>query len=157
MTTTTATTISTDTLVTLRNHERGIQTYPSIGQEADYIAGHPESTLTRRSSFNFHEYQSGRPGFGTIRVFGHETFHGSGCGYNMHPHHNFVICAFVLSGQLTHVNTKLGRTDELEQDDYYVFSAGSGGKHAELSILGRGLERHLRLVSARTAAGPPDL
>ena len=135
----TPTVTPTATSFTLREAERGIHTYPSIGHEADYIAGHPDATLTRRSSFNFHEYQTGRAGFGSIRVFGEETFHGLGCGYNMHPHHNFIICAFVLSGRLTHVNTKLGRTDELEQDDYYVFSAGSGGKHAELSISGEDL------------------
>jgi quercetin 2,3-dioxygenase len=127
---------ATDTSFVLRSDERGIHTYPSTGPEADYIAGHPESTLTRRSSLNFSDYQSGRAGFGTMRVFGQETFHGAGCGYNMHPHHNFVICAFVMSGTLTHVNTKIGRTDEVEQDDFYVFSAGSGGKHAELSISG---------------------
>jgi len=58
-----------------------------------------------------------------------------GCGYNMHPHHNFIICAFVLEGELTHVNTAgEGTVDQLRQGDYYVFSAGSGGKHCELSI-----------------------
>lgn len=123
----------------LRSDERGHHTYPSTGPEADYIAGHPESTLTRRSTLNFGDYQTGRSGFGTMRVFGDETFHGMGCGYNMHPHHNFVICAIVLSGVLTHVNSKLGHTDEVEQDDYYVFSTGSGGKHAELSISGEDL------------------
>lgn len=133
---TTATTATDVTSFTLRDRERGIHTFPSIGHEADYIAGHPDATLTRCSSLNFGPYQDGRAGFGSMRVFGDETFHGPGCGYNMHPHHNFIICAFVLSGQLTHVNTRLGRTDELEQDDYYVFSAGSGGKHAELSVSG---------------------
>jgi redox-sensitive bicupin YhaK (pirin superfamily) len=91
--------------------------------------------VTRASSFNFHDYQSGRPGFGPIRVFGDEVFHGAGCGYNMHPHHNFVICAFILQGELTHINTAgSGMVDQLRQGDYYVFSAGSGGKHSELSI-----------------------
>jgi quercetin 2,3-dioxygenase len=70
-----------------------------------------------------------------MRVFGEETFHGVGCGYNMHPHHNFVICAFVLEGELTHINAAgTGAVDRLHQGDYYVFSAGSGGKHSELSI-----------------------
>ena len=62
-----------------------------------------------------------------MRVFGDEVFNGAGCGYNMHPHHNFVICAFVLQGMLTHVNT-IGKVDQLSAGDYYVFSAGAGGK-----------------------------
>lgn len=119
----------------LRDHERGHDVIRSDGTRASYIAGHPDGFVTRASSFNFHDYQSGRPGFGPIRVFGDEVFHGAGCGYNMHPHHNFVICAFVLQGELTHVNTAgSGMVDQLRQGDYYVFSAGSGGKHSELSI-----------------------
>jgi quercetin 2,3-dioxygenase len=119
----------------LRAHERGHDLIRSDGTRSSYVAGHPDSFITRESSFNFHDYQSGRPGFGPIRVFGDETFRGAGCGYNMHPHHNFVICAFVLQGELTHVNTAgRGMVDQLRTGDYYVFSAGSGGKHCELSI-----------------------
>jgi quercetin 2,3-dioxygenase len=119
----------------LRSQERGHNRISSEGPSASYVAGHPDGFLTRESSFNFHEYQGGRPGFGTLRVLGDETFHGTGCGYNMHPHHNFVICAFVLDGELTHINTVgTGAVDRLHQGDYYVFSAGSGGKHSELSI-----------------------
>jgi redox-sensitive bicupin YhaK (pirin superfamily) len=117
----------------LRARERGHDRISSTGQDSAYVGGHPDSFITRESSFNFHEYQSGRPGFGTMRVFGDEVFNGPGCGYNMHSHHNFVIAAFVLQGQLTHVNT-VGNVDQLHEGDYYVFSAGSGGKHTELSI-----------------------
>jgi redox-sensitive bicupin YhaK (pirin superfamily) len=132
-----STTITPDasTSFVLRAADRGHGRYLSTGASSSYIAGHPEAVLTRESSFNFGPYQEGRAGFGKIRVFGEELFQGLGCGYNMHPHHNFIICAFVLSGQLTHVNT-LGHADELHADDYYVFSAGSGGKHCELSITG---------------------
>ena len=97
------------------------------------MAGHPDGSITLRSSFNFHEYQSGRPGFGKIRVFGDEVFTGNGTGYNMHPHHNFIIMAFVLRGTLTHINT-IGKIDVLKPGDFYIFSAGSGGKHSELNI-----------------------
>ena len=119
----------------LRAKDRGHDVVYSEGSASSYVAGHPGSFISRDSSFNFHQYQSGRPGFGAVRVWGDETFHGAGCGYNMHPHHNFVICAFVLEGELTHVNTAgRGTVDQLRQGDYYVFSAGSGGKHCELSI-----------------------
>jgi quercetin 2,3-dioxygenase len=119
----------------LRARERGHEVIYSDGSASSYVAGHPGSFISRDSSFNFHQYQSGRPGFGAVRVFGEETFHGAGCGYNMHPHHNFIICAFVLEGVLTHLNTAgQGMVDQLRQGDYYVFSAGSGGKHCELSI-----------------------
>jgi quercetin 2,3-dioxygenase len=121
----------------LRSGERGHNLIRSTGKRSSYIAGHPDGFVTRESSFNFHEYQSGRPGFGAIRVFGDEVFAGYGVGYNLHPHHNFVICAFVLQGELTHINTVgRGAVDQLRQGDYYVFSAGSGGKHCELSITG---------------------
>jgi quercetin 2,3-dioxygenase len=118
----------------LRAKERGFTDMKSTGPTSTYVAGHPDARLTRHSSFNFNDYQSGRPGFGKLRVFGDEVFSGAGCGYNMHPHHNFVICAFVLQGQLTHVNT-VGNLDQLSRGDYYVFSAGSGGKHCELNLL----------------------
>ena len=117
----------------LRAGERGFSRLVSTGINATYVAGHPDGVITRHSSFNFHEYQSGIAGFGSIRVFGDEVFSPGGTGYNMHPHHNFIIAAFVLSGALTHVNT-IGKVDELRAGDYYVFSAGSGGKHAELNI-----------------------
>lgn len=118
---------------TLRDADRGYGRYPSTGAASSYIAGHPNAVLTRRSSFNFHEYQSGRAGFGAVRVFGDEIFSGAGCGYNMHPHHDFAICALVLQGELTHINT-VGNVDQLRPGDYYVFSAGSGGKHCELNL-----------------------
>ena len=119
----------------IRNAERGHDMITSDGSRSSYIAGHPDGFVTRASSFNFHEYQGGRPGFGPVRVFGDQIFHGAGCGYNMHPHHNFVICAFVFSGELTHINTAgAGMVDRLQAGDYYVFSAGSGGKHSELSV-----------------------
>lgn len=117
----------------LRAGERGYSYLPAVGLNASYVAGHPDGVITRHSSFNFHEYQSGIPGLGAMKVFGDETFTPNGTGYNMHPHHNFIIMAFVASGALTHINT-IGKVDELLADDYYVFSAGSGGKHSELNI-----------------------
>lgn len=117
----------------LRDEDRGHSRLPSTGGYAEYVAGHPDAWISRESSFNFREYQTGRPGFGGIRVFGDEVFSGNGAGYNMHPHHNFIIMAFVLRGALTHINT-IGKIDVLKPDDYYIFSAGSGGKHSELNI-----------------------
>ncbi len=117
----------------LRAEQRGFDRIVSTGESAGYVGGHPDAFITRWSSFNFHDYQEGRPGFGTIRVFGDEAFHNPGCSYSMHRHHNFIICAFVLSGRLLHVNT-LGQADELGSGDFYAFSAGSGGLHAEINL-----------------------
>ncbi|WP_343737436.1 pirin family protein [Achromobacter sp.] len=117
----------------LRAHDRGFEKFLSTGEASSYIAGHPEGMVTRHSSFNFGAYQSGIPGFGRIRVFGEEVFSGTGSGYNMHRHHDFIICAFVLAGTLTHVNT-VGNIDQLGPNDFYAFSAGSGGKHSELNL-----------------------
>jgi len=117
----------------LRAGERGYNKILSAGKTAAYVGGHPDAFVTRYSSFNFHEYQEGRPGFGRIRVFGDEAFHSPGCSYSMHRHHNFIICAFVLGGRLTHINT-LGKIDELLPGDYYAFSAGAGGYHEELNL-----------------------
>lgn len=117
----------------LRAHERGYNQFLSTGEASSYIGGHPDAVLTRYSNLNFGPYQKGRTGFGRLRVFADETFSGSGCGYNIHPHHNFIICAFVLKGQLTHINT-VGNIDQLSAGDYYAFSAGSGGKHCEVTL-----------------------
>jgi redox-sensitive bicupin YhaK (pirin superfamily) len=116
----------------LRADERGYNRILSTGATASYVGGHPDAFITRFSSFNFGEYQDGRPGFGRIRVFGDEAFYHPGCSYNMHRHHNFIICAFVLNGKLTHINT-LGGLEELGPGDFYAFSAGSGGLHEELN------------------------
>ncbi|NOG74120.1 pirin family protein [Roseicella sp. DB1501] len=121
----------TETFV-IRAAERGFDRL-TAKDNPTYVSGHPDGFITRHSSFNFHEYQSGRAGFGHIRVFGDEVFTGAGTGYSMHPHHNFIICAFVLDGRLTHLNT-LGHIDELGRDDFYAFSAGSGGQHCEVNI-----------------------
>jgi quercetin 2,3-dioxygenase len=117
----------------LRANERGFNKIVSSGATAGYVGGHPDAFITRWSSFNFHDYQDGRPGFGHIRVFGDETFHSPGCSYSMHRHHNFIICAFVLAGKLTHLNT-LGNIDQLGPGDFYAFSAGAGGFHEELNM-----------------------
>lgn len=117
----------------LRSGERGFTRLASTGINASYVAGHPDGVITRHSSFNFHDYQSGIAGFGKMRVFGDEMFTGNGTGYNIHPHHNFIIIAVILQGSLTHINT-IGKIDVLGPGDYYIFSAGSGGKHSELNI-----------------------
>jgi hypothetical protein len=122
-----------ETSFVMRADERGYNKFLSTGESSSYIGGHPEAILTRHSSFNFGPYQSGRHGFGRLRVFGDEVFSGAGCGYNIHRHHNFIICAFVLQGELTHINT-VGNIDQLTPGDYYVFSAGSGGKHCEVNL-----------------------
>ena len=121
------------TCFVMRAEARGYNKLQSTGPHASYISGHPEAVLTRHSSFNFGPYQSGHAGFGQLRVFGDEVFSGPGCGYNMHRHHNFIICAFVLQGELTHINT-VGNFDQLTSGDYYAFSAGSGGKHSEVNL-----------------------
>jgi len=116
----------------MRADERGYNKILSTGATASYVGGHPDAFITRYSSFNFGEFQDGRHGFGRIRVFGDEAFHHPGCSYSMHPHHNFIICAFVLEGKLTHINT-LGGLEDLGPGDYYAFCAGSGGLHEELN------------------------
>ena len=68
----------------LRADERGYNKILSTGSTAAYVGGHPDAFITRFSSFNFREYQEGRPGFGRIRVFGDEAFHHPGCSYSMH-------------------------------------------------------------------------
>ncbi|MGJ7506549.1 pirin family protein [Variovorax sp. GT1P44] len=123
----------THTSFVMRANERGYDKFLSTGEASSYIGGHPEAMLTRHSSFNFGPYQQGMPGFGRVRVFGDEVFSGAGCGYNIHPHHNFIICAFVLQGTLTHINT-VGNIDQLMPGDFYAFSAGSGGKHCEINL-----------------------
>jgi hypothetical protein len=46
----------------LRADERGYNKILSTGPTASYVGGHPDAFITRFSSFNFGEYQDGRPG-----------------------------------------------------------------------------------------------
>lgn len=57
----------------MRADERGYEKIVSIGKSMSYAGGHPDAFITRSSSFNFHDYQSGRAAFGKIRVFGDEV------------------------------------------------------------------------------------
>jgi redox-sensitive bicupin YhaK (pirin superfamily) len=139
----------------LRAGERGYDRLPSVGPNASYVAGHPDGVITRHSNFNFHEYQSGIAGLGVLKVFGDEVFTPNGTGYNMHPHHNFIIMAFVASGALTHINT-IGKVDELKRDDYYVFSSGSGGRHSELNIGGEDMNAIYVWVLPGRLLAPPS-
>ncbi len=66
------------TCFVMRAEARGYNKLKSTGPHASYISGHPEAVLTRHSSFNFGPYQSGRAGFGRLRVFGDEVFSGPG-------------------------------------------------------------------------------
>ena len=129
----------------LRDDERGYNKILSqalpigpalVPRHSTYVSGHPDAYIIRRSSFNFHEYQTGHDGLGKIRCFGDEIFSPNGAGYNMHPHHNFIIMCFVLQGTLTHVNDagSEGIVDFVKPGDYYCFSTGAGGKHSELNI-----------------------
>jgi hypothetical protein len=121
----------------LRAGERGYSYLPAVGLNASYVAGHPDGAITRHSSFNFHEYQSGIPGLGVMKVFGDELFTPNGTGYNMHPHHNFIIMAFVLVGALTHINT-IGKIDELHGQRLLrlaVRAAASSSRRADLQAL----------------------
>ena len=45
----------------LRAGERGHDVIKSDGSRSSYVAGHPDAFITRESSFNFHDYQGGRP------------------------------------------------------------------------------------------------
>ena len=54
-----------NTTFVLPSAERGYNKFLSTGESSSYIAGHPEATLTRHSSFNFGPFQSGRKGFGS--------------------------------------------------------------------------------------------
>ena len=62
----------------MRAAERGYNKFLSTGESSSYIGGHPDAIVTRHSSFNFGPYQTGRPNFGRVRVFGDETFSGAG-------------------------------------------------------------------------------
>ena len=114
--------------------ERGHDKIRSTGAELSYVGGHPDGFHTRLRASTSTSTRAAGPAL--VRSACSATRPSTaGCGYNMHSHHNFVICAFVLEGELTHINTAgRGTVDQLRAGDYYVFSAGSGGKHSELSI-----------------------
>ena len=79
----------------IRNTDRGHDMITSDGTRRPILPVIPTASSRAHPASTSISIRAGRPGFGPIRVFGDEMFHGAGCGYNMHPHHNFVICAFV--------------------------------------------------------------
>jgi hypothetical protein len=49
----------------------------------------------------------------------------------IHPHHGFEILSFVLSGKISHYDTKQIKWIELEEGDVQIIQSGSGISHSE--------------------------
>eukprot|EP01113_Clastostelium_recurvatum_P040665 TRINITY_DN6341_c0_g1_i2.p1 TRINITY_DN6341_c0_g1~~TRINITY_DN6341_c0_g1_i2.p1 ORF type:complete len:258 (+),score=38.41 TRINITY_DN6341_c0_g1_i2:102-875(+) len=85
--------------------------------------------LNSYHSFNFASYQDGPDSYGPLRVINEDRVAG-GEGFGMHPHANFEIFSYILTGQLEHKDS-LGNREVLEAGDVQFTSAGSGISHSE--------------------------
>jgi redox-sensitive bicupin YhaK (pirin superfamily) len=89
--------------------------------------------LDARHHFSFGEYyDSGRMGWGPIRVWNDDTIQ-PGSGFPMHPHRDMEIITYVRTGAITHEDS-LGNRGRTEAGDVQVMSAGSGVRHSEYNL-----------------------
>lgn len=83
-------------------------------------------------SFSFaHYHDSHNTSFGALRVFNDDIF-APAAGFGMHPHADFEIMTYVISGELEHTDT-MGNKGVIRAGEVQRMSAGSGLEHAEIN------------------------
>jgi redox-sensitive bicupin YhaK (pirin superfamily) len=93
--------------------------------------------LESRHSFSFGSYRdSNHMRFGALRVLNEDWVKG-GHGFDAHPHENFEIITYMVSGQLGHQDNieDNGQQHALKAGDVQIMSAGQGLTHSEMNGL----------------------
>ncbi|MDQ0416475.1 redox-sensitive bicupin YhaK (pirin superfamily) [Croceifilum oryzae] len=86
--------------------------------------------LQTKHSFSFGSYQDRtRQHFGSLRVFNDDVIQ-PGEGFGTHPHQNFEIMTYMISGALEHEDS-LGNKEVLRAGEVQRMTAGSGVSHSE--------------------------
>ncbi|KAH9933453.1 RmlC-like cupin domain-containing protein [Fomitopsis serialis] len=83
-------------------------------------------------TFNVGAFTDGKhDGFGCIRVMNEDRFD-AGTGFGLHPHREFEIFTYIISGQILHEDSMSNR-EFLKRGDIQLTSAGTGIRHSEKS------------------------
>jgi quercetin 2,3-dioxygenase len=81
-------------------------------------------------SFSFASYYSPKyNGYGPLRVINEDRVQ-RGTGFGTHPHREFLIWSYIVSGELEHKDS-LGNLEILKRGDVQFTSAGTGIRHSE--------------------------
>src|SRR3989338_1828984 len=89
-----------------------------------------ESWLESFFTFSFAKHQSNKfMQFGPLRVLNEDYVEPSN-GFSKHPHANYEIFSYILSGQLTHSDS-MGQHHVCSKGSVQFTSAGSGIEHSE--------------------------
>jgi redox-sensitive bicupin YhaK (pirin superfamily) len=85
-------------------------------------------------SFSFSPYYQSKEfrGMGSLRVI-NEDYVEPATGFGTHPHENFEIYSYILSGELEHKDS-LDNVEILKRGDVQLTSAGSGVTHSEFNV-----------------------
>jgi redox-sensitive bicupin YhaK (pirin superfamily) len=86
--------------------------------------------LNTYHTFSFADYYHPKfNSFGSLRVLNEDIVQ-PGEGFGKHPHRNFEIYSYVVSGELEHKDS-MGNVEILKRGDVQLTSAGSGISHSE--------------------------
>ncbi|GAM85231.1 hypothetical protein ANO11243_032350 [Dothideomycetidae sp. 11243] len=98
-------------------------------------------------TFSFASYQSAQfQSFGPLRVINEDRV-APGTGFGAHPHREFHIWSYIVSGELEH-NDSLGNRETLKRGDVQFTCAGTGIRHSETNEGGK-VESHFLQIWAR--------
>ncbi|KAB8975987.1 hypothetical protein FH972_026866 [Carpinus fangiana] len=92
--------------------------------------------LDTKHTFNFASYHSGPDSFGSLRVLNEDRV-APNSGFPTHPHRDFEIFSYILSGELTHRDSMLKKGAEGKggKDDFYRMHRGD----VQFTTGGRGI------------------